>query len=138
MLAQRELILIVANIAVLYAVIVLTIIRPILNDRKWLRREFEYYRNQYQYKCGATSLIGGKNGISYRLLSIDGGKSWLALDNDTHRVLGYVEDIYPGLIEHLQGMEALTDYVRKNGLITLGEPGGIELLEQAGFMVKAK
>lgn len=44
--------------------------------------------------------------INYDLVSIDGGNIWLALD-EKGVVMGYADDIYPGLVEYLNNYPSL-------------------------------
>ena len=82
--------------------------------------------------------------FNYNLRSWDSGKTWYAIEYDKEldspirgfRIIGDVDSLYPGLIEHIQGMRALTDYVEKNGSIDGTDPKGLEALEDAGFEVK--
>lgn len=61
------------------------------------------YSEKYVYKSGFSALYRDEP-LNYQLLSIDGGKTWLALGEDD-RVLGYVDQIWPGLIQHLADLD---------------------------------
>ena len=55
-------------------------------------------------------------------------------------ILGEVEYVYPVLMEHLDGMDKLTDHVRKHGPIG-SRPitdEDVDVLEDAGFTVEQK
>jgi len=100
-------------------------------------RELEWYETMYLEKSGATTSVPNAN--PYRLLSIDGGKTWLAID-EKRNILGLAEKVYPGLLAHLKGMDPLIAYVEKHGPIGYHPITNeeIKLLEDAGFEVKTK
>ena len=80
--------------------------------------------------------------FNYEIRSWDGGKNWYAIDynwdTEEFKVLGDASELYPGLLEHIIGMKQLTDYVEKNGSISLdgSDPLGLDALENAGFEIK--
>lgn len=82
--------------------------------------------------------------FNYMIHSWDGGKTWYATEYDEEcvddmwgiTILGDASEMYPGLLEHIEGMDALTDYVQKNGPINGTDPAGLKALEGAGFEVK--
>lgn len=97
-------------------------------------------------KQGSTSLCSdgklGEKFINYDLRSWDGGQNWYAVDHNLEtkevKILGTAEEIYPGLLDCLNGWNRLTDHVIKNGPIG-SKPitdKDIEVLEGAGFTVK--
>ena len=96
----------------------------------------------WDQRVGGTTLIEGAD--SYNLRTFDSGKNWYAVaydDDWAMSIIGSAEDVFPGLINHLNGMKALTDHVESNGPITL--KGGIEgkeasLLRKAGFELVSK
>ena len=102
------------------------------------RETLAWYSKQFLQKQGGGDLFGVK---SYDLRSIDGGRNWFAVErtNDEGiKVLGPVEKIYPGLMGKIYGLNALTDYAKKNGPVTFSdERKSVEkkLLEAAGFTV---
>lgn len=104
-------------------------------------------------KQGSTSLYYPPNWdkkkdgeyFNYNLRSWDGGQHWYAIKYDSKGepfwgviVLGEAEELYPELLDHIDGMKALTDYVEKNGSIDGTDPKVLEALEDAGFTVKTK
>jgi len=100
----------------------------------------------FQYwdqKVGGTTLWNGEM-VNYNLRTFDGGRTWYQVEFDDEwrmKILGNVADLFPGLIETLDGIDALTDHVRENGAITLKD--GLhgqeaQLLRSAGFDVMAK
>jgi len=101
-----------------------------------------YYDSTYLRKQGGTSTFG-PNGfdnpiINYNLRSWDGGKHWYATEYDDDWgiiILGPVDTIYPGLLEHLNGWDRLTNHVMENGPINFTNTDDIEILEGAGFTV---
>jgi hypothetical protein len=81
--------------------------------------------------------------FNYDLRSWDGGKVWYATEIDKDcvdglwgiKILGRANDLYPGLLEHLEGWNKLLEYVTKNGTIDAGDEGGIRALKEAGFTI---
>jgi hypothetical protein len=106
-------------------------------------KELAYYQKTYLRKQGATVFVKGAE-KGYNLHSFDGGKIWYAVtevDDGSLKVLGSADVIYPGLIQHLHGLDMLVDYVQKNGPVTFS--GGRaatdqKLMEAAGFTVTHK
>ncbi len=113
-------------VATLFVVIVL---KPHFQEFKRLKERQKIHNDTYLYKNGGTSMYfppwwdRKKDGshFNYCLSSFDGGKNWYAVDNKKPIgevvILGLVDHIYPGLMEHLDGMDMLTNYVRENGPI---------------------
>ncbi len=118
-------------------------------DLKTLR----FYRKNYLRRQGGTVLVPGAD--NYEIASFDGGRNWYAVKDTTlevttepdgscsrnydYQIVGPAEVIYPGLVEHLCGMDALVAQVKEHGALTLGGTGfssEVKLLEQAGFTVK--
>lgn len=106
--------------------------------------DLKNYRNTYLWKQGGTLLV--PNATSYLLFSADGGKNWYALENPSEftgevKIRGTADKIYPGLLKNLHAMEALSEYVKKNGPLTFSE-GRKEIekkiLEDAGYTVRTK
>ena len=85
------------------------------------QRALDYYEESYLSKQGWTSFYGDKKGTNYNLKSFDGGKNWYVVEYNFDlkelKVLGGVEDIYPGLMENLTDWEELKKHVKKNGSI---------------------
>lgn len=76
--------------------------------------------------------------FNYDLRSWDGGKNWYAVELDDNwgiKILGDAKVLYPNLLEHIEGMDNLTDYVMKNGSIDGKDSAGIEALKKAGFTI---
>ncbi len=89
-------------------------------------------------------LEGFDDYLNYHLKSFDGGKIWYAIDNDKWFndkgliILGKADDVYPGLLSHLDGLDKLTKYVEENGSI---DPKQItqeqtDILDEAGITIK--
>lgn len=117
------------------------------HKNKILNGKLNYYNKTILKKQGSTSTYGGgqlgKDFINYNLQSWDGGKNWYACEYDSEwgiKILGLAEDIYPGLLKHLEAWDELTDYVIKNGPI--GSNGiskkDIKILTNAGFEISKK
>lgn len=94
--------------------------------------ELQYHRKQYLYRQGGTTLVPGAD--SYKLFSPNGGKDWYAINED-HQIMGTADEVYSGLLKHLDGMEVLTGHVGKYGPIDPASTEGKDLLERAGFKV---
>ena len=95
-----------------------------------------YYKTTMLREQGWSQEVG-----NYDLRSFDGGKRWYAVEHDKNDgmiIRGVAEDIFPGLLGRIRGMEALTTYAAQNGPITLsGERAAFDraALEAAGFSV---
>lgn len=105
-----------------------------------LKQDVAAHNQMYLRKQGCTSLWKGSAGkmLTYELRSFDGGKKWYAVKSDDNGglvVIGEAYAVYPGLLDHLQGMDALFDAVAKEGPLNLGEPSSVKLLKNAGFDV---
>jgi hypothetical protein len=105
-----------------------------------LEHELNYYQKTFLRRQGGTSFKGGV--LNYELRSLDCGKNWYAVDckEGEVKILGSAEDVYPGLLAHLDGMQALINYVEKNGPIG-SRPftqNDLEALSKAGFKVESK
>jgi hypothetical protein len=94
-----------------------------------LQRDLAYLREAYPIRVGASSQYG-----SYVLVSVNGGKDWLALDPTTHALIGTAN---PARLAHLNGLDALTDYVHRHGPIGSRPISAedIEVLQGADFGV---
>ena len=117
---------------------------PLYKEIKRLNSELAYYKIKYLWKAGYLFKYG-----NYNLTSLDGGKIWYACrittidttpwhyETDEIKILGAAEEIYPGLLSELKGMNALIEYVRKNGPLLDGERASkyIQLLKEAGFEI---
>lgn len=107
-----------------------------------LSKSVDYLLERYQIKSGGTSLFNGKM-LNYNLQSFDGGKIWYACEYGKDWeviILGKAEEIYPGLVKHLDAWDKLTKYVEKNGAIG-SKPITEEekqMLKDANFTVEEK
>lgn len=102
-----------------------------------LAESLSYFKGKYLRKQGGTTYRGLC--LNYELLSFDGGKIWYATDlsfwPDKVVILGKAEDIYPGLLEDLDGFSRLADYVSENGSLDPLNPEHLKLLQKAGITV---
>lgn len=93
-------------------------------------------------KQGGTTLYGDGKWLNYHLKSWDDGLNWYCIDYNMStkefKILGEVEDIYPGLLEHLESMDNLTNYVTENGSIDVTKSEDLKVLNNAGFTVTEK
>jgi len=108
------------------------------NKSHKLNQTIAHYEETYLRKQGATSIWKGSHGemLNYEFRSFDGGKKWYAVSYDRNGgliVMGEADAVYPGLLSHLQGMDALFGAVLKNGPLNLDHPKSVELLKNAGF-----
>lgn len=100
-------------------------------------RGYEHYRKTCLRKQGSGLGYG-----SYNLESYDGGKSWWAVKYDDQgkmEIQGLADQVFPGLLQHIEGMDRLCEYARSNGPLTLSGPQAAAqqaLLEGAGFTVE--
>ncbi|MBI3075075.1 MAG: hypothetical protein HYY92_02615 [Parcubacteria group bacterium] len=96
----------------------------------------DYYEKTMLREQGWSQEVG-----NYDLRSFDGGKRWYAVESDEKGgmiIRGVAEDIFPGLLGRLRGMEALSAYVKENGPLTFSGPRATvdrALIEAAGFSV---
>lgn len=126
------------------SIVYFTAYQPLKKDYDRKVRDLNYYNSTYLVKQGGTMMIPNAN--SYYLISLDSGKNWYAVDNEKRFnnkeiiILGTADSIYPNLLKHINGMDALTKYVEKNG--TIGSKPinqeDIKMLENAGFEVVKK
>lgn len=106
-------------------------------------KEYNYYEENYQTKIGSTMMLNDDTDwLSYELRTFDGGKIWYAVESDINngavRILGESDSIYPGLIDHINGLDKLTEYVEKNVPLDLSESDSseqIKLLEDIGIKI---
>ncbi len=85
-------------------------------------------------KGGGTKLLTGEM-ISYNLRTFDSGKHWYAIEYDDDWgliILGEAEEVYPGLLKHLDAMDNLISH----GPIT--NSADLDLLRAVGFTVEEK
>lgn len=131
-----------AVIAIVLAIITLSLVVTNRNKRneikhlKHLNRNLIWYSATCLWICGGTTLVAGAD--FYDLFSPNGGRDWYAL-GENREIIGTAEEIYPGLLAHLAGFEALEKYAKehgsigRNGIIT---PEDIRILKAAGFKVQ--
>ena len=102
-------------------------------------RGYEHYRKTCLRKQGSGLGFG-----SYNLESYDAGKSWWAVKYDEQgkmEIQGLADQVFPGLLKHIEAMDRLWEYARSNGPLTLsGANAAAEkgLLEGAGFTVEQR
>ncbi len=85
-------------------------------------------------KSGGTKLLTGEM-INYNLKTFDGGKHWYAverIDAGGVIILGEAEEVYPGLLKHLDALDNLISH----GPIT--NSADLDLLRAVGFTVTEK
>jgi hypothetical protein len=101
--------------------------RPIERDLAW-------YKDQHRVQQGWSSGFG-----NFYLVSLDGGLNWYSAERDGEevRIIGQADQ---KLLDHMDGLHALTDYVRNNGPIGSRPITDVDtrVLERAGFEVKGE
>jgi hypothetical protein len=109
------------------------------SDIDKLNSTVSYYNSTFLRHQGYTAFNDYGN---YEIQSFDGGLNWYAVQRDGNAIIiqGLAEDVYPGLTGHIQGIDALFDYVAKNGPIGSGPitSEALKVLEDAGFSVEQK
>ena len=81
-----------------------------------------------------TTIVGDEV-INCGLQSIDGGKIWFVIDKERH-VLGCVEDIYSGLIEHIEVADGLSEFAESRKQIDLSKESDCYLFTDCGVEIK--
>jgi hypothetical protein len=107
----------------------------ISQENKRLTREVNYFEKTYPTQNGWTGLWTDKfhpDGVNYHLISLNGGRDWLALDSNK-RLIGDVKTVYPGLLEHTEQMKNL-DKISQNS----SQSEKMAALTAAGFTVEVK
>ena len=118
-------------------------IRPHFQEFNSMKKTLNKYNSTYLHKNGGTTTFGPKGldnpVLNYDLRSWDRGKNWYVVDNDHLtgglKVLGPVDTIYPGLLEHLNAWDSLTAYVRKHGPIDPSDTVGVSAMSRIGFSI---
>lgn len=125
------------------SLVIITLIFTLWNAKRELHfakvreaKNFEHYRQL----VGSTRLWNGSNGemISYNLRSFDSGQTWVAVDIDKDSkmsIKGDAEKLYPGLVQQIQGMNALTEEVLKGRQIDSSNRSDQQLLTKVGFEI---
>ncbi|KKL90594.1 hypothetical protein LCGC14_1903180, partial [marine sediment metagenome] len=70
--------------------------------------------------------------ISYNLKTFDGGKHWYATEYDEDWgviILGEAEEVYPGLLEHIEAMDKIYTWSS-----VIGTPPPVDLLRAVGLV----
>lgn len=127
-------------------VVALLVIASVLGGSYYTKRAFlrdsqslAYYERTMLHKQGFAMGFG-----SYELRSFDGGKLWYAVErgeNGAVIIKGTADEVFPGLLKHLDAMDALVEYAKKNGPLTLSGARATDdrsMLENAGFVVSDK
>jgi len=142
-------ILLLIGIAV-WVIFIYGIVIPKIQEWKDMKETIKRYGKTYLSKSGGTSLYfpptwnkirDGKN-FNYYLESFDSGKNWYAIDKDKLfdevLVLGLVDHVYPGLMDHLEEFDNLTKRVTEKGGLDITDSSDVKVLTDAGFIVSQK
>jgi len=126
------------------------VIQPHFEDFKSMKDTIKRDNETYLSKNGSTSMYfppnwnkirDGKN-FNYYLMSFDGGINWHAIDReklfDEVVVLGLVDFVYPGLMDHLEGMDQLSKQAIEKGGLDITDSSDVKVLTNAGFTVSQK
>ena len=112
-----------------------------------MKETIDRHNETYLSKSGGTAMyfppwwnkIRDGKAFNYYLMSFDGGENWYAVDReklfDEILVIGLVDHIYPGLMEHMEKMNNLSSHVRERGSLDLTDKNDLEVLTDAGFTV---
>ena len=126
------------------------VVLPYVEKHKSMEEAIQQHNELVLCEIGSTIMyfppwwnkIRDGKSFNYHLKSFDGGKKWYAIDTESKEegliIMGLVEHIYPGLIEHIDGMNSLTDHVTENGSLDLTKKEDVEVLTDAGFTVSQK
>lgn len=82
---------------------------------------------------------GSHQTLSYTVRSYNNGVSWQAFTNDSKglpHVAGNAENVYPGLIDQIQGINRLIAWNATHGPVDVKSPEARELLIEAGYTPK--
>ncbi len=102
------------------------------------KQEIEIITKHWDSKSGfTTTYLGETGGLSYNLRSFDDGKHWYKVeynekDSGWH-ILGEVETLHPGLLEHLESWDKIMSKKSLN-INSVNSPDA-ELLRNVGFDV---
>ena len=122
-------------------------LNPKLQELKRIKeRQKEINKIELTYNGGGTLYLPpnwSKKVFNYNLRSWDSGKTWYAVEFNKDcsgrlpgfKILGNADELYPGLIEHIEGWDTLSKHVEKNGPIE-ADSIGLNILKKAGFTVK--
>jgi len=138
----------------LVGIIIHALVTPDLRDYKNMKeRQEERSKIELSHSGGGVLYLPPnwdkeKDGDSfnYNLRSWDGGKVWYAVEYDKEcvddlwgiKIIGRAAELYPGLLEHIEGWDTLLKYVEENGPIGVDDTDGLRALEDAGFTVTKK
>lgn len=91
-----------------------------------LTRQVQSYESLYKVRQGYRMGVG-----KYHLLRLDDG-GWYARTPDGYRPS---EQVFPGLVEELEGWDRLSAFVERNGPLDPTNPAHVKLLNGAGITV---
>lgn len=105
-------------------------------------RNYAQLTKHLDSKGGGTLLLTGE-WINYNLKTFDGGRHWYAIKYDDEwgiTIIGEAEEVYPGLLDHLDAWDSLSKRVAKRGPISLGDitEEDVQALQRLGFGVEQK
>lgn len=119
------------------AVLVLIIVYSFYRD---VEKKFAELKAKYLAESGADPICG-----QYQLRSFDGGLNWCAVDPSSGadspvKILGPVEQVYPGLRQRLSARKDLQRYMQQYGFNGVKNAGDVKhimwLIDASGYSVK--
>jgi hypothetical protein len=127
----------------LLILIVLFFVGLATTTKKELNKQLEIVKNYettYLTKHGGTRLNNDEM-LCYNLLSFDGGKIWYAFEygkNSEVLIMGTAENVYPGLLAHLDAWDKIRAYMDEHGAINQDSitPELQELMDKAKLKIK--
>ena len=133
---------------IIIAVLLLTIVamgvvlHHLKSDLNSSERNYARLTEHWDSKGGGTMLLTGE-WINYNLKTYDDGAHWYAIEyNDEWGVviLGEAEEIYPGLLAHIDAWDKITKRVAERGPISLEDitDEDIQALQRIGLEVTEK
>lgn len=75
--------------------------------------------------------------LTYELRSFDDGLNWYVIRRNKNNVYvqGNAENVYPGLLQHLNAMDELYRRVKENGPLNISNSDDLNCLKNAGFEI---
>lgn len=104
-----------------------------VNSERALINRLHWYESNFNTNVFFRS--GSYLNTPYKMVTVNGGKTWAFLDKDDHFICDATQATNPAL-KMAWGWEKLSSYVLKNGPITNVDESTAELLRGIGFEVR--